>query len=105
MPITKSAIKALRQSAKHRERNVSFKRRMKEAIKTLRELIRDKKNAEALKKLPALFKLIDTSAKKNLIHKNNAARKKSRLTLAVNKIMQVTSEEKNKKGKKKEEKK
>jgi len=39
------------------------------------------KEAEAL--LPGVYKSIDTAAKKNIIHKNNAARKKARMARLV----------------------
>ena len=39
--------------------------------------MKEGKKDEALKLLPKVYKVIDTAAKKNIIHKNNAARKKS----------------------------
>ena len=86
MPQSKSAKKALRQSEKRRRLNLRYKRKMKELIKELRTLIKEGKKAAAEKLLPQVYKAIDKAAKKNIIKKGNAARKKSRLTMALNKI-------------------
>ncbi|MBI2462913.1 MAG: 30S ribosomal protein S20 [Candidatus Spechtbacteria bacterium] len=83
MPITKSAKKALRQSAKRREHNSSAKKAMKNAIKDLKKLVREGKTEEARKQLPAVYKVLDKSAKTNLIKKNTAARYKSRIAKSV----------------------
>lgn len=68
MPITKSAIKALKQSEVRRKRNVSKKKGIKSAVKT-----------SDLKDLPKAQSVIDKAAKTGYIHKNKAARLKSRL--------------------------
>lgn len=85
MPITKSAKKALRQSAKRREHNLSAKKAMKNAIKDLKKLVREGKQDEAKKQLPAVYKVLDKSAKTNLIKKNTAARYKSRIAKSLTK--------------------
>jgi small subunit ribosomal protein S20 len=68
MPITKSAIKALKQSQVKRARNAVKKKNIKSAMKT----------ADA-KDLPKAQSVIDKAAKTGYIHKNKAARLKSRL--------------------------
>ena len=83
MPITSSAIKAARQNITRRERRQPFNTRMKTAIRSFTDLIKEGKKAEAAKMLPAVYKAVDTAAKKNLIHRNNAARKKSSLARMV----------------------
>lgn len=85
MPITKSAKKALRSSARKRERNVSQKETLKKAIKKVQKLIVEKKTSEAKKHFPEVQKLIDKAAKNNLFKKNTAARKKSRLVAMMKK--------------------
>ncbi len=80
MPITKSAKKALRQSKKRRERNVRQLEAMKTIIKNVKKLALENKKVEALKLLPKAYKLIDKAVKTGIIKKNNANRKKSRLT-------------------------
>ena len=77
MPITTSAIKAARQNIKRRERRQPFNTRMKTALRSFSDLVKAGKRAEAIAMLPAVYKTVDTAAKKNLIHRNNAARKKS----------------------------
>ena len=78
MPITKSAKKAMRGSLRKKGFNDSRKRAMKEIIKKIEKLAKTDKK-EAVKMLPSAFAIIDKAAKTNVIKKNNAARKKSRL--------------------------
>jgi len=85
MPITKSAKKALRQNRRKRLFNVRRLKKMKMLIKQSRILIKDKKKEEALKILPETYKAIDKAAKRGVIKKNTASRKKSRLTKAIQK--------------------
>ncbi len=79
MPIIKAAIKHLRQSEKHRAVNRSSKTKLKEAIKNIAKLALAKKLDEFKAALPKVTSMIDKAAKNNLIHRNNAAHKKSRL--------------------------
>jgi small subunit ribosomal protein S20 len=86
MPITKSAKKAVRGSARKRAFNDRRKKAMRESIKDIRKLVIQKKDAESAKeKLSAAYKAIDKAAKRGVIKKNTAARKKSRLTTLINK--------------------
>jgi len=82
MPITQSAKKAIRGSLKKKSFNDARKRTMKEIIKKIEKLAKTNK-AEALKMLPSAFKAIDKAAQKGVIKKNNAARKKSRLSKLI----------------------
>ncbi len=88
MPVTKSAKKALRQSKKRRKRNVRQLAAMKGIIKNIRKLALGNKKEEALKLLSKAYKLIDKAAKTGIIKKNNANRKKSRLTKLLTKAPQ-----------------
>ena len=83
MPITKSAKKALRQSKKRRQRNLRRLKAMKDIIKKIRKLVEANKKEEALKLLPRAYKSINKAAKTNIIKKNTAARKKSRITKLI----------------------
>ena len=85
MAITKSAQKAIRQNAKRRKLNNLHKKRTKDLIKKVKTLVVEKKTEEAKKLLPQIYKTLDKSAKKNVIKKNNASRKKSRITKLLNK--------------------
>ena len=80
MAITKSAKKALRQSIKKRERNLFYKNKIKDLVKEVRSLVSQKKIKEAKELLPQIYKALDKAAKVGVIKKNNASRKKSRLT-------------------------
>lgn len=82
MPITQSAKKAIRGSLRKKAFNDSRKRAMKEVIKKIEKLAKTDKK-EALKMLSSAFAIIDKAAKTNVIKKNNAARKKSRLSKLV----------------------
>jgi len=78
MPITQSAKKAIRGSLRKKGVNDSRKRAMKEVIKKIEKTAKANK-AEALKMLSSAFSAIDKAAKKGVIKKNNASRKKARL--------------------------
>jgi small subunit ribosomal protein S20 len=80
MPIRKKSIKSLRQSQKRKKHNKRIIADLKKQIKKLSTLITEQKLDEAksfLKK--TLLSKLDKAAKQNIIHKNTAARKKSRL--------------------------
>lgn len=84
MPITKSAKKALRQSLKRRAENLVYKNKMKRLVKEMRKLIFESKIDEAKKLIPLIYKAIDKAAKTNVIKKNTAGRKKSRIMKLIN---------------------
>ncbi len=76
-----SAIKRIRQNEKRRLHNRYYARTMRNAVKTFRS-ITDKK--EAADQFPKIAALIDSVAKRNIIHKNKAANLKSKLAKQVN---------------------
>ncbi len=78
MPITQSAKKALRQSKTREERNLAHKKKIKDLSKRVQSLVEENRKEEANKLIPNLYKAIDKAAKKGVIKKNTAARKKSR---------------------------
>lgn len=72
MPITKSALKSLRQD--HRRAKVNH------AIKlNYRALVKKAQRQPTLTNLKKAYSALDRAAKKKVIHKNKAARLKSRL--------------------------
>ena len=79
MPITKSAKKALRQSKCQRLFNDRRRRAMRQSIKAIKKLLADQQVKEAEKLIPEAYQAIDKAAKRGVIKKNTAARKKSRL--------------------------
>lgn len=81
MPNLKSAIKRTRQIEKRRLHNKYYAKTTRTAIKKLKLLTT---KAEALKQLQEVVSMIDKLFKRNIIHKNKAARLKSQLQLFVN---------------------
>jgi len=82
MSITKSAKKAVRGSLRKKAYNDQWKRKMKEVIKKIDKLAKTEKK-EAEKLLSSAFQTIDKAAKRGVIKKNNAARKKSCLSRLI----------------------
>lgn len=86
MPNIKSAIKRVKQSEKRRALNASQKSALRTSVKAVETAIANNDAASAQSALLVAFKKLDKAAGKGLIHKNAASRKKSRLTIAVNKL-------------------
>lgn len=78
-----SARKAARQSEKRRQHNASLRSRMRTAIKDVVKAIQAGDKAAAKTVYLRATSTIDSIADKNIIHKNKAARHKSRLSAAV----------------------
>jgi len=85
MPNIKSAKKRVKTSIKSKEANNVHKTGMKTAIKKVEKLTTTTIE-DAKKILDAAVKRIDKALTKGLIHKNKAARTKSRLTKKVNQV-------------------
>lgn len=79
-----SAEKRIRQNETRRAGNRAVRSRLRTAVKNLRSEVEagNKEGATAL--LEPTLSLIDATAQKKIIHRNAAARTKSRLTRAVN---------------------
>ena len=82
MAITTSAKKAHRASLKKRVFNIRRKRALTNTTKAVKK-IAGTSVEEARKSLSSAYKAIDKAAKRGIIKKNTAARKKSRLSAAV----------------------
>lgn len=77
MANTKSAQKRIRSDERKRVRNLAYRSQVKTAIKKAETLIfSGKANDDAVR---AAISLLDKAATKGIIHRNNAARRKSRL--------------------------
>ena len=83
MPNTASAKKRLRQNEKRRLHNRSAKSDMRTQIRRVRDAVKAGNNEQAQTEFKVAQKKIDQAASKNLIHKNAAARTKSRLVKLV----------------------
>ena len=79
----KSAQKRIRTTIRQRERNRALRSRMRGAIKSLRQTVADGDATAAQEMLPGTLGIVDSTARKGVIHANTAARTKSRLTKAV----------------------
>lgn len=79
MAITKSAKKAFRQSERRKKHNTLNKNKIKNLEKKIEKLLIEKKIDEAKKLLPEVYKALDKAAKRKVIKKNKASRRKSRL--------------------------
>jgi small subunit ribosomal protein S20 len=82
----KSAIKRHRQSLKRRDRNRAVKTRIKNVVKAVRLAVEAKDKEQAQAALATATAVLDKAATKKVVHWRTAARKVSRLSLAVNKI-------------------
>jgi small subunit ribosomal protein S20 len=86
MPITDSAKKALRGSARKRVFNARRKDTLQSAMKKMKKSVAAGDKKEAQKFMSQVQKALDKAAKTGLIKKNAAARKKSRIAAMIKKI-------------------
>ena len=86
MPNHKSSEKRVRQSEKRRVINRSHRTKVRTYIKKLRTALESGKSEEIQSVLPEAISVIDKSVQKGVLHKNAAARYKSRLTVQANQI-------------------
>ena len=84
MPASKSAEKAVRASARSHLRNHSTRSRCKTNITKAEKFIFSGEVEPAQKAVADAIKSLDKAAEKGIIHPNNAARRKSRLTKKLN---------------------
>ena len=82
----KSSKKRILVAEKNAERNVAFKSSIKTAIKKALALATDKDKKALETAVSKVYQLCDKAVSKGILHKNTAARKKSRLTIALNKL-------------------
>jgi small subunit ribosomal protein S20 len=89
MPNTKSATKALRVSLKKASRNRRYVELYKESLKSFEKITSGEKQNEkdVMEALSKLYSRIDTLDKKNIIHQNNAANRKSRFAKRAQKFL------------------
>lgn len=80
MPITRNAKKALRVADRKNAVNDRTKKTLKEGVKAVQKLATAKQWKEAKDSLSKAYSAIDKAAKKGVIKKNTASRKKARLS-------------------------
>jgi|TARA_B110000263_G_scaffold238857_1_gene240491 small subunit ribosomal protein S20 len=83
MANTSSAKKRVRQSERNRERNIALKNRMRTSIKKVLKATHDGNQTEAAESYKVAQPLIDSLARKGIIHKNKAANQKKKLSKKI----------------------
>ena len=81
-----SAEKDARQNEKRRVRNRVVRSRSKTLVKDFLAAVEAKKKPEAEKMFVELSAFLDNAVTKGILHRNTAARKKSRMNLLLNKM-------------------
>ncbi len=89
MAQTKSAIKNMRKNRRRRQHNQVFRSQARTAVKTARHLIEAGQMEEAREAVHVAYSALDKAAKRGIIHKNNSARRKSRLMQRLNRALQA----------------
>lgn len=87
MPNHKSAEKRVRQTAKRNLVNRSNRSRLRTEIKKLRAALAVGDKAQSKELLQPTISIIDKMVNKGVLHRNTAARYKSRLTMHVNRLV------------------
>lgn len=84
MPNIKSAKKRVLTNKRKETENSLVEARMRNSIKKVEKLVKESKKEESVKELNTTLRNIDKATNLGIIKKNNAGRKKSRLTKMVN---------------------
>lgn len=85
MAITKNAKKAIRSSARKRVHNIRTKAKLHDAVKAFKDQVVKGNTKDAATALPKAYEALDKAAKRGVIKKNTASRKKARLAAALKK--------------------
>jgi small subunit ribosomal protein S20 len=80
----KSAMKRIRQNEKRRVRNAAVRSTVRTSVKSARTAIESGQADQARETLLRTIQILDKAVTKGVVHKNTAARKKSRLTRQLN---------------------
>ncbi len=91
MANTVQAKKRARQAEKHRQHNASFRSMVRTAIKRVVAAIETGDKDQAQAAYAAAVPVIDRMADKGIIHKNKAARHKSRLNAQIKDLAQASA--------------
>ncbi|HOK59493.1 MAG TPA: 30S ribosomal protein S20 [Candidatus Dojkabacteria bacterium] len=86
MPNLKTSIKDLRSTKRKTVYNDRLRKRIKRAEKNFKDSIKEGDREKAEASLKQTYKVLDKAAKKNVIKKGKASRKKSRLASQLNKL-------------------
>ncbi len=86
MPNHKSSEKRVRQNERRRAVNRSNRSNLRTQIKKLRSAVTASDKNQSLELLTPTISAIDKAVNKGILHRNTAARYKSRLTMHVGKL-------------------
>jgi small subunit ribosomal protein S20 len=84
------AAKRNRQSELRRQRNKMIRSRVRSSTRKLTELVETKAEQQAVSQYKAVASLLDSAVSKGIIHRNTAARKKSRLSKKLGRTGQTS---------------
>lgn len=87
----KSSKKRILTAERNAARNVAFKSSIKTAIKKALELGKEGESKDLQASVAKVYQLCDKAVGKGILHKNTAARKKSRLVLALKKLVETAA--------------
>jgi len=85
LPVSKSAVREMHAAARKQERNKTIRTLTKTDIKKANKVISSGDVEAANASVKTAVSALDRAAEKKILHKNNAARKKSRLMKKLNK--------------------
>lgn len=91
MANTRSAIKRIKIAERNRRRNVAIKSSIKTAIKKFEKILASGNMEEARVAFRNAISALDKGVSKGVIHRNKAARKKSRLASKINAIKETVA--------------
>ena len=93
MANTKSALKRIRSSERKRQRNRTVRSATRTQIRKAHRLMEAREIEEAIEATQQAVSLLDRAAEKGVVHRRNAARRKSRLMRALHKAQEETRQQ------------
>jgi small subunit ribosomal protein S20 len=91
MPIITSSVKDLRRTARRTERNRAAKGKLRSSLKRVRVAVAQNQTQAAGQEMAAATPIIDRAVSKGILHKNAAARHKSRLMRQLNRLAKTVA--------------
>ena len=86
MPQRKSGIKELRKNRTRQMHNLDIKTDLKKSTKKFLASIKNNNKDQAQSNLKHLYKKLDKAAKRHILHKNTASRRKSKFSKQLTKL-------------------
>lgn len=89
LPNIKSQIKRVKIAARQHQRNKAVRTELKTWIKKFNQAVAEENQEQAANLLKIAIKKLDTAASKGIIHKNNAANRKSAIARRFNQLVKT----------------